>query len=343
MAGCVERLAWTDVHHHSGATAVGLADRGCTDNGWPWGTVLRGAIFACQPIVANVLGIDLTQIARTLGSDATGQAPASHAVDPRNTAFGRELYSTMVRNARAERPTRSDVPSTRTPLSGTQAASALQSAYCRLFGEPPTNDTLSVLVAQWAHETGGGASMLNYNFGVLKGVSPAGLSTAYTTHEGSGASTQKVVAHFRAYETAADGATDYLRLLSQRFPSALDAAHRGDAPGFVHALKKSGYFTDSESSYTHSVCALAEQVRTHGYNDIGPASRVSHADSTVQSVASRVVSPVHQTPASVVGQNVGSVLGAGQTARTVDVSAMGDELARAALRIAAGENHEEDG
>src|SRR6266571_5017730 len=57
-----------------------------------------------------------------------------------------------------------DAPPTRTPLTGGEAASALSKAWQAVTGQAPNPKLLSVLVAQWAHETGRGESMLNYNF-----------------------------------------------------------------------------------------------------------------------------------------------------------------------------------
>src|SRR5438270_880216 len=78
------------------------------------------------------------------------------------------------------------VTPTKTPLTGSEAASALSSAWQRVTGHAPSPKMLSVLVAQWSHETGRGRAMLNYNFGGLKGQSAEGLSAAYRTHEGTG-------------------------------------------------------------------------------------------------------------------------------------------------------------
>jgi hypothetical protein len=294
--------------------------------------------------VANVLGIGLALPPASLQRPETPQSVHGKAsLDPTASVFDRQLSATMIRGARSERTARTEVAPARTPLSGTEAASALRSAWTRVFGQAPTDGAVSLLVAQWAHETGSGASMFNYNFGGIKGASPAGLTTAYGTHEGSGAETQKVVAHFRAYRTAADGAEDYLRLLSDRFPSALQAARGGDAPGFVHALKRAGYFTDSEDTYARSVCALAERVRSRGYDAIGPArgalERVASVRRSEQGapVAASPVQPGRFAP-SAADANTNALA----AARAIDVARMGDELARAALRIAEPEPRDED-
>jgi hypothetical protein len=167
---------------------------------------------------------------------------------------------------------RAMVRSERTPLSGDQAAGALSQAWRERFGSPPPARTLSILTAQWAHETGRGRSMLNFNFGGIKGTSPEGLSTSYRTREGSGADEVRIVDEFRAYRSAANGASDYVSLLARRYPRAVEAAHAGDAGGFVRALKSGGYFTGDERAYVKSVTALADQALSTGYESLGAAS-----------------------------------------------------------------------
>ncbi len=161
------------------------------------------------------------------------------------------------------------VAAQRTPLTGGEAARALEAAWQELTGEAPADETLSILVGQWAHETGRGRAMLNYNFGGIKGSSPTGASTVYRTREGSGASEIQLQDRFRAYDSAEQGASDYLSLLARRYPDALQAAQRGDASGFVQALKSRGYFTGDEAAYSRSVSALARQALTAGFDALG--------------------------------------------------------------------------
>jgi hypothetical protein len=169
------------------------------------------------------------------------------------------------------------VAPTRTPLSGSQAADALQAAWQDTVGRPASPSTLSILVGQWAHETGRGSAMLNYNFGGIKGAAPGGTSTAYLTHEGSGASAVQVRDRFRAYDTPEAGASDYLSLLARRYPEALQAAERGDPAGFVQALKSRGYFTGDEAAYTKSVAALAQRALASGFDALGAARAATPA------------------------------------------------------------------
>jgi flagellum-specific peptidoglycan hydrolase FlgJ len=192
-------------------------------------------------------------------ASALAHAQASAGVDRPEAAQG------TVSGARLVAPTR-------TRLSGDEAASALEAAWTEVRGQAPSTPTLSILVAQWAHETGRGASMLNYNFGGLKGTGPSGLSAACSTREGHGANAVRVVDRFRAYGSAEEGARDYVSLLARRYPDALRAAESGDAKGFVTALKARGYFTDDEAAYCRSVQSLASLVLRSGFSALGTAS-----------------------------------------------------------------------
>lgn len=163
------------------------------------------------------------------------------------------------------------VAATRTQLSTAQASSALRTAWEQTVGRPPSDRTLSILVGQWAHETGRGASMLNYNFGGIKGTGPSGMSAVYQTREGWGETEVRVRDQFRAYGSAEEGATDYVSLLARRYPDAIGAAERGDPRSFVQALKARGYFTGNEASYIKSVTSLSNQALAGGLDGASPS------------------------------------------------------------------------
>lgn len=163
------------------------------------------------------------------------------------------------------------VAARRTELSGTQAAKALASAFEQSQGVAPSEGTLAVLTAHWAHETGRGQAMLNFNFGGIKGRSPEGLTTHYTTHEGHGAERHKAVDGFRAYESAASGAADYIGLLERRYPAALRAAAQARPGQFVRALHEGGYFTAHPASYERSIRSLARTALRGGVEALSAA------------------------------------------------------------------------
>ncbi len=173
----------------------------------------------------------------------------------------RAFDAAMRRAGRAHPPARTagvEVALQRTPLSAGQARDALAAAWKDLYGAMPEDATLKLLVAQWAHETGNGTSMYNYNFGGIKGTGPSGLTTTARTTEGYGATERTIRDHFRAYRDASEGARDYLEFLSRRFPEALENARTGDPVAFVDALHRRGYFTGSKEAYAESIARLSE-------------------------------------------------------------------------------------
>jgi hypothetical protein len=111
--------------------------------------------------------------------------------------------------------------------------------------------------------------MRGNNFGGLKatGGEP---SAALTTHEGHGAARRRIRDSFRTYASPVDGATDYVRTLSQRYPEATRAAAAGDAAGFVRGLETRRYFTGAAEDYQRAVGSLArEHQRAHATGGVG--------------------------------------------------------------------------
>jgi len=90
----------------------------------------------------------------------------------------------MASRAKAAAPAPSLVAPVRTRLDGNQASDALRAAWTNVTGEPPSEKTVAILTAQWAHETGNGASMYNYNFGGIKGMGPSGIAVQQRTKSG---------------------------------------------------------------------------------------------------------------------------------------------------------------
>ncbi len=215
----------------------------------------------------------------------------------------------------------------RTPLSTDQASSLIGDAIERVTGEKPKPETVAILTAQWAHETGHGASMFNYNFAGIKGAGPTGLSVSQRTREGYGSSERTITDNFRAYRTAEEGAHDYVSLLKSRFPGAFEAARSGDPGATVHALKKEGYFTGDEVAYTRSVTQLAQQI--------GPAS-LQFSNAELPALPLDYVSglgSVHASNGAPASLGAFASLGGAGSTPFVDTAAFTDNITRAALRI----------
>lgn len=219
----------------------------------------------------------------------------------------------------------------RTQLAAAETQVLLKDALTRVTGEEPSQDCVAILTAQWAHETGRGASMYNYNFAGIKGTGPSGMSVSQRTKEGWGASEVTRKDNFRAYASAEEGATDYIKLLARRFPEALKAAQNGDPVGTVRALKQSGYFTGNEEVYTRNVVSMAREFAPESTNlsveQVNAAWASAHTITPVGNAGpSSFGSPGY--PGSPFG---GPLSPLNSPAPFVDALALSDEISRAAL------------
>ncbi|HEY2405612.1 MAG TPA: glucosaminidase domain-containing protein [Polyangiaceae bacterium] len=239
-----------------------------------------------------------------------------------------------VLSARSDGAASNVVTTVRTKLDGEQAASALRAAWTRVTGEPPSEGAVAVLTAQWAHETGTGASMYNYNFGGIKGAGPEGFSVAQQTREGYGKSEHTIVDRFRAYRSADQGATDYVQFLVSRFPEAANSAKAGDPVGFVQGLRQRGYFTGDPAAYTRAVASFTAQGLEQGFSAIGTARAGSAALPELAMRAARPPSGDYSRLAA---------FGPEPLPPLIDALKITDEISRAALRIMASPTDRSEG
>jgi hypothetical protein len=149
-----------------------------------------------------------------------------------------------------------------TPITATELASALDAAWVALFGSSPSRNTLLVLLAQSAHETGKWASIHCFNIGNVKSVEGDGRDYTYfrcrekkPTGETVWLEPKHPGTRFRAYRTLAEAAIDHLSFLRgmKRYAAAWEALVEGKPREFVSALKAGGYFTDGEDIYARAV------------------------------------------------------------------------------------------
>lgn len=99
-----------------------------------------------------------------------------------------------------------------------------------------------VILAQSALESNWGRTVKDNAYFGIKGKSPAGKSTIFSTHEVT-LSGQRVseVDEFRAYVSYAEAADDYASLIQRKYPTAF--AYR-DPERFAEAVASLGYATD---------------------------------------------------------------------------------------------------
>jgi hypothetical protein len=151
-----------------------------------------------------------------------------------------------------------------TPLSPSEAAAALASAYQRLVGVPPSEAVLALLIAQSALETDSWTKIHNYNFGNQKAGINYPLIVQFRCSEVV-KGVEKFFdppapeCNFRAYESAAAGALDYLRVLHGR-PHWWQGLQTEDPSAFVDALATPPkYFTANPALYKSALTSRLVQ------------------------------------------------------------------------------------
>jgi flagellum-specific peptidoglycan hydrolase FlgJ len=102
-----------------------------------------------------------------------------------------------------------------------------------------------VILAQSALESNWGRTVKDNAYFGIKGKSPTGKSTSFSTHEVT-LSGQRIseIDEFRAYNSYVEAADDYASLIQRRFAAAF--AYRNDPEQFAEAVARLGYATDPQ-------------------------------------------------------------------------------------------------
>jgi hypothetical protein len=178
----------------------------------------------------------------------------------------------------------------KTNVTPQEMALALVKAYWQYFNSWPKKDTIKVLLAQWALETGWGKSMHCFNVGnaksregdwhnycffkcneiLRKDVAEQLLHedptrviiTSYRTN--NACVTWFLPKHpwsrFRAFRTLEDGVYDHLKMVVKRFDRAWLHAVAGDPRAYSRALKAQKYYTADEASYTRTLVSVFNKL-----------------------------------------------------------------------------------
>lgn len=194
------------------------------------------------------------------------------------------------------------VAAQRTPASMSDIRASLSRAVQAVTGRPASSRTVGVLAAQVSLETAGGSQMFNFNFGGIKGASPAGTTANYMTREVLGGQSVHLQQGFRAYGSLDEGARDYVSFLRSRFAQAFGSAAVGDVGGFAHALKQSGYYTAPEQEYAAGLRSVAGAGVTASSDsssvpveaaptEFGTTAELSRVIDAVTATAARIADP----------------------------------------------------
>ena len=176
-----------------------------------------------------------------------------------------------------------------TQLSPSEAAAALATAYQQLVGSPPSQSILALLLAQSALETGNWKKIHNFNFGNQKASTSYPLIVQFRCSEMVNGAEKffdppAPECNFRAYETAAAGALDYLRVLHSR-PHWWQGLQTEDPSAFVDALATPPkYFTANPALYKSTLTSLFVQYGPLARGALGRPMQPPASDHEVPTV-----------------------------------------------------------
>lgn len=163
----------------------------------------------------------------------------------------------------------SQLPATKTPATPGEVRDALRAAWRLQLHTEASQDAVCVLLAQWALETGEGASMVAYNIGNLK--APHGLAgpdfCAFSTFEYDAAGVRYEIhppdpgCNFRAFATLEDGVENFLRGMWEHWTAAWPAVVVGNPEAFAAGLRSQGYYTAPLALYAAGVRAHFDRYR----------------------------------------------------------------------------------
>lgn len=160
--------------------------------------------------------------------------------------------------------------STKIKITEKDAAQALYDAWYDVYNEYPSYDSLTVLLAKTALETGRfKVGFYNYNFGNIKAKNVN--TQQFQMYECGEIINGKWSMYyppnpqciFVSYNSLKEGAIDYIKFVSQkqRYKKAWEEVIKGDPKQYVIELKKAGYFTAKLEPYLNTVIKLFNEYK----------------------------------------------------------------------------------
>ena len=225
------------------------------------------------PPAIQVTGRMLDRSATVASQQGAGLAlDTGSPVDPAPLATGQASPPTLqaLSGTGGSTGTNNGGPPTSYMYTPAQKANAILNGYRAVYGQDPSLNTLRMLTAQCFHEQGPNGAWPDNN--------PAGVGFRDEKKGGvprpqSFYGVSKVPPYdkgwYNSYATPTDGAAGYIRLLSQHYQGAIDAAAQGDPQAYVEALTKGqfqwtpggpittrSYFGDNPATYTRATAGL---------------------------------------------------------------------------------------
>jgi hypothetical protein len=168
----------------------------------------------------------------------------------------------------------------KTSISEPQMIQAVIAVWRSMFGDTPSKEQVSMILAQNNLETGSRANMYNYNVGNITHTQGDGFDYWQSPDWHYNAQHEKVyyTAKFRAYPDLETGVRDYLKLLnSKHYAGAFQYIVHPDPAGFSKALKAGGYYTADEKDYTAGVQAQFNKVNKSDSYEVAMSGKIPPA------------------------------------------------------------------
>jgi len=172
---------------------------------------------------------------------------------------------------------------TKTNIPEPQMAQAIISVWRSMFGQAPSKEQVSMLLAQNNLETGTRNNMYNYNVGNITHTQGDGFDYWQGNDWRYNDKHEKInySAKFRAYPNLEAGIKDYLKLLSgKHYSSAFEHILHPDPAAFSKALKAGGYYGEDEKKYTAGVQSQFDKVNKSNSYELAMAGKVKPITST---------------------------------------------------------------
>ncbi len=134
----------------------------------------------------------------------------------------------------------------------------IRKSVARVLGKKATPEAIDLVTRQAYHESNKGQNAPGYNLFGIKAKESEPYVTAMTTEIVDG-KPQRVQAKFKAYASLDESIADHNRLLEKTYPTAWEAAQKGDTQGFARGLKQGGksgtlaYYTDDPDTYAKAL------------------------------------------------------------------------------------------
>lgn len=180
-----------------------------------------------------------------------------------------------------------------TNVSEEEMVNAIIQAWHSMFGDLPSKEQVTMILAQNALETGHRKSMWNYNVGNITtdGKGQYDFYDLTTQEQIEPGNWKSMNMKFRSYPSLIDGVKDYLKFLSSgHYAESWKHILNPNPVEFSKALKKAGYYTADEVPYTKMLTSLFSSLsKSNVYDKVKQKSLVGPGQDDVEETLNQYI------------------------------------------------------